>query len=63
METVVGWSLARGFITVVNTHHDNWLDSVQNFTAILPRFKAIWTQIAARFQSKGEELLFEVYNE
>jgi endoglucanase len=63
VEQVVGWSLQRGFVTVINTHHDDWLDNQANFAAQLPRFKAIWTQIAARFQGKPETLLFEVYNE
>ena len=25
-QEVVGWSLSRGFVTVINTHHDEWLD-------------------------------------
>ena len=58
VEQVVDWSLARGLITVLNTHHDEWFEST-GITA-LPRFVALWTQIAARFSDKSEELLFEV---
>jgi endoglucanase len=63
VEQVVEWSLARGFVTVMNTHHEDWLDHPDTFAAKLPRLKAIWTQIAARFQSKPEKLLFEIFNE
>jgi len=61
VEAVVDWSLARGLVTIVNTHHDEWFEA--NATAALPRFVALWQQIAARFAAKPELLLFEVYNE
>ena len=64
---VVGWSLKRGLRTVLNAHHDDWLDGAMtnsSFTTQLERFVSIWTQIAQRFASSPEELLaFEVYNE
>ena len=67
VEQIVGWSLKRGLRTVLNTHHDDWLDdaaSDEDFQVQLSRLVAIWTQIAQRFASKSEELLaFEVYNE
>jgi endoglucanase len=65
VETILDWSLSRGFVTVVNTHHDDWLDQADDsvFNARLPRLKAIWTQMSSRFQNKSEKLLFEVYNE
>jgi endoglucanase len=61
VEEVVDWSLARGLVTVLNTHHDEWFEDA--FAAELPRFVALWTQIAARFRGKAETLLFEIYNE
>jgi len=47
------------------SHHDDWLDleSDSAFQAALPRFEAIWTQIAARFADYDDRLAFEVYNE
>lgn len=61
---VVGWSVRRGLITILNTHHDVWLDDPANFDAMLPRFEAIWTQVAARFAPVNDSLLiFEVFNE
>lgn len=67
VETVIGWSLARGMHTVLNTHHDDWLDAAATdgvFVQQLVRLAAIWKQIADRFANKSERLLaFEIYNE
>jgi len=63
VQEVVGWSLARGFTTLINSHHDDWIDNEQNFESSLPRFISVWTQVAQRFSSSPASLLFEVYNE
>jgi endoglucanase len=43
--------------------HEKWLDDPSVFDQKLPRLEAIWKQIATRFSAKGENLLFEVFNE
>jgi endoglucanase len=63
VEQMVDWSLDRGMVTILNTHHEKWLDDESVFDAQLPRLEAIWTQLAARFASKDQKLLFEVFNE
>jgi endoglucanase len=64
VKQVVNWSLDRGMVTILNTHHEDWLDSAgADFDAKLPRLEAIWTQIAAKFVGANETLLFEVFNE
>ena len=65
VEEVVGWSVARGLVTVVNTHHEMWLDGAgDDFYNRLPRLVAIWEQVAPRFSSVNESLLaFEIFNE
>jgi len=63
VEQYVDWSLQRGMVTVLNTHHEKWLDDPKKFEAGLPRLQAIWTQIAERFASKDQTLLFEMFNE
>ena len=66
VEQVVDWSIARGLYTLVNTHHDDWLDGSTDtaaFEAELPRLTAIWSQVAARFSPKSDLLAFEIYNE
>eukprot|EP00466_Bigelowiella_natans_P010569 jgi/Bigna1/134401/aug1.25_g9109 len=61
VEQIVDWSLQRGLVTILNTHHDEWLE--EDFEASLPRFRALWQQVSERFAHKNETLLFEVYNE
>lgn len=65
VETVLDYVLARGMVAILNTHHETWVDSaaVGVFERKLPRLEALWTQIAARFASKSEKLLFEIFNE
>lgn len=61
VEQVVDWSLTHGFVTVVNAHHDEWFED--GYPNSLPKFEALWTQIATRFANKTQDLLFEIYNE
>jgi len=62
VEQVVDWALARGFIVIINAHHEAWLK--ENFTpANLARFDSIWAQISRRFKDKSDHLLFEILNE
>jgi len=61
VEQVVDWSLTYGFVTIVNVHHDEWFEN--GYPSSLPKFEALWTQIATRFANKSQDLLFEIYNE
>ncbi len=65
VQEVVGWSLARNLSTIVNSHHDDWVSSANDtaFAAALPRFVAIWRQVAAAFSGAPATLSFEVANE
>lgn len=63
VENVVNWSMARGMVTILNTHHEKWLDLKGWFDKKLPRLKAIWTQISERFKNHDQKLLFEIFNE
>jgi len=62
---VTGWALARNLSVLVNSHHDDWIDvaDANAFSAALPRFQALWTQVAASFASAPPTLFFEVFNE
>ena len=61
VQQVVGWALARNLSAIVNTHHDDWADCAANWTAVKPRFLAIWTQVSAAFAAAPADLLsFEV---
>jgi len=61
VEQVVDWSLERGLVTILNTHHDDWLYA--NFPDSLQKFEKLWEQVALRFKDKPDHLLFEIINE
>jgi len=53
---VYDWSLSRGFVTIINSHHDDWIK--EDYNGNIERFEKIWEQIAERFKNKSENLLF-----
>ncbi|HPT91264.1 MAG TPA: CIA30 family protein [Acetivibrio sp.] len=61
VEEVVDWSLSRGFVTIINSHHDDWIK--EDYNGNIERFEKIWEQISERFKNKSENLLFEIMNE
>lgn len=68
VEEVVGWILDEGLYCILNVHHDtgsdNWLIAdAGTYDDVESKFTAIWSQIAERFASRGDHLLFEGYNE
>ncbi|MGO4758861.1 glycoside hydrolase family 5 protein, partial [Streptomyces sp. 2MCAF27] len=53
VKQVVDWALADGLYVVINVHHDSWqwiADMPTDHDNVLTRFKATWTQIAAKFK-------------
>jgi len=72
---VVGYAEAAGLKVIINTHHDenhgddHWLDVLtasKNSAVneeIKAEIKAVWTQIAEKFNDKGDFLIFESFNE
>lgn len=62
VEKTVDWALERGFIVIINAHHERWLKE-QYTEQRMQRLEAIWTQLMARFQYKPKRLIFELLNE
>ncbi len=72
---IVGYAEKTGLNVIINTHHDenhgdsNWLDlrGAVNTAAVNSQIKeeiaAVWTQIAEKFKTKGDFLMFESFNE
>ena len=71
---VVGYAEAAGLNAIVNIHHDGgdskyWLDilgasrNAEVQERVLAQITAVWSQIADKFQDKGEFLIFEAFNE
>ena len=72
VQEVVDYILSSGMYCILNVHHDTgsgeerwqWIKAdADNYAKNSARFKNLWRQIAARFQSYGSRLLFEGYNE
>ena len=71
---VVGYAENAGLKAIVNIHHDGadskyWLDiknaatSTETNTRVKAELSALWSQIAKKFASKGDFLVFESMNE
>ena len=71
VESVVDKLLAKNVVVVLNMHHYRQMDGDHVDDGELPvadavvdvRFLALWEQIAPRFASRGDRLVFELYNE
>ena len=74
IEQIIDWCIARNLIAIIDVHGDHWFwesfDSTSSYYATgndrqarIDRFKAIWRDIAARFQNKPDSVLFEIMNE
>jgi endoglucanase len=75
VQQVATWANAAGMYAIVNTHHDadgQWIlfndPGSQTLSAdkqaqITAEISAVWTQIANAFQSYGDHLIFECFNE
>ncbi|WP_042396644.1 cellulase family glycosylhydrolase [Streptacidiphilus carbonis] len=66
VKQVVDWAISDGLYVDLNVHHDSWqwiADMTTEHDAVLARFDAIWTQIAAEFRNESRRLLFESINE
>ncbi|MFF4394327.1 cellulase family glycosylhydrolase [Streptomyces sp. NPDC001480] len=63
---VVDWALDENLYVMINMHHDSWM-WVNNLStdhdAVLARYTATWTQIAAEFRDEASRLVFESINE
>jgi endoglucanase len=75
VQQVATWANQAGMYAIVNTHHDadgQWILlndpgsntlSAANQAQINAEITAVWTQIATAFQSYGDHLIFECFNE
>jgi endoglucanase len=67
VERVVKWILDAGMYAIVNTHHDADEQWILLTTAAQPQVNvkvaAVWQQIATRFASYDDHLIFETFNE
>ncbi|MBE0601941.1 MAG: glycoside hydrolase family 5 protein, partial [Firmicutes bacterium] len=62
---VAGWGVDAGMTVIVNTHHDtDWIrPQLSALSDLLPKFIALWGQIAAAFAGYGDEIILQGLNE
>lgn len=63
VDEVVKWSLDRGFVTIINLHHEKWLKKSATYEDNKERFFSIWKQLSKHYKDYPEILLFEMLNE
>lgn len=61
VDTVLNQAAAANLAVVVDMHHYD--DLAANVAAHRDRFVALWTQVAARYQSRPDTVAFELLNE
>jgi endoglucanase len=61
VDWAIDQALSRGLVAIINAHHDD--DLYKEPDKHQPRIQAIWRQIAARYKSRPDRLLFELLNE
>ena len=70
VKEVVDYVIDEGLYCILNVHHDTgsattaWLRADRKvYNAVRERYCSLWTQIATEFQSYGQSLVFESFNE
>lgn len=62
---IVDYAFDNEMYVILNSHHEtDWIKpTMAEVDGVLPKFKAMWTQIAENFKDYGDHLLFEGLNE
>lgn len=65
VEEVVGYVLSTGMYAILNCHHEEWINVMPDgdHDAVEAQLVALWSQVAERFGSYDEHLVFETMNE
>lgn len=65
IQEVVDWCMDEDLYVILNIHHESsWLTRAStDYEGTMVKYKAIWTQLAARFADYSDKLLFESMNE
>jgi endoglucanase len=65
LDMVINWALEEGLYVIINMHHDSWkwVNTMDTDEAVLPKFNALWTQIADHYKDYSNKLSFESINE
>ena len=64
VQEVVDYAIKQEMYVIINLHHENWYQpTLDNAQMAKKRLRVVWRQIALRFASYDQHLLFEGMNE
>lgn len=65
VQETVNYGISKGMHVIINIHHDEtWLrPTAADAPQVIPRVESLWTQVATRFKTYGDHLIFETFNE
>lgn len=65
VQEVVDYAIDNGMYVILNSHHEtSWIKpATDQLDSFMPKFEAMWKQIAEHFADYGDHLLFEGLNE
>ncbi|MGN0403144.1 MAG: glycoside hydrolase family 5 protein [Acetatifactor sp.] len=64
VQQVVDYVYRKGAYVILNLHHEDWnYPYYDNLEAACTKMRAVWNQIASRFEEYDEHLIFEGQNE
>ncbi|AWH74313.1 endoglucanase [Dokdonia sp. Dokd-P16] len=65
VQETVNFGISKGMHVIIDVHHDeDWLRPTNAAAPMVkPRLASLWTQIANRFNTYGDKLIFETLNE
>lgn len=65
VKEIVNYAFDNEMYVILNCHHETeWIKpTMAEVDSVLPKFKAMWAQIAENFKEYGDHLLFEGLNE
>ncbi len=65
VEEVANYGIDNNMYVIINLHHENdWIKPIyENETQTKSELTKVWTQVANRFKSYGDHLIFETMNE
>lgn len=64
VETLVDVAIESGLYVIINVHHDEWVEPTYGARdETIATLQTVWAQIAGRFKSHSQKLIFETLNE
>lgn len=65
VQEIIDWCVEEDMYIILNIHHEGgWIEKAStDYSGVMEKYRAIWTQIADRFGNYSNKLIFESMNE